>query len=96
MNYSDYIKSVEWVRLRCRVLDRADYCCEFCGLGVEADEQMRTPTFQVHHLSYERLGHELPHDLILLCLSCHEDVHTFPKIKEDIANFAARRTLEAW
>jgi hypothetical protein len=49
MRYSDYIKSIEWIRVRNRV-----------------------------------------------CLSCHEDVHTFPKIKEDVANFASRRDLEPW
>lgn len=29
----------------------------------------------VHHLTYERKGHELLEDVLVLCLSCHEEQH---------------------
>ena len=41
---------------------RAKNRCEICG---ERDG------LQVHHLNYDRLGHELPGDLKVVCQGCH-------------------------
>ena len=30
---------------------------------------------EVHHLSYERVGRELPEDLVALCPGCHRRAH---------------------
>jgi hypothetical protein len=35
----------------------------------------RTCELQVHHLNYERLGHERKKDVIVLCVRCHNDLH---------------------
>lgn len=67
--YSEYIKSVEW-KVRAKAAKRrARWRCEVCG---------RTPPPQhlhAHHLTYERLGHERPGDIQVLCVKCHEKAH---------------------
>ena len=35
----------------------------------------RTHELNVHHLNYERLGHERVEDVIVLCVRCHNDLH---------------------
>jgi hypothetical protein len=40
--------------------------CEFCK---------RRRKFNLHHKTYERLGHERTTDLIILCDDCHTEVH---------------------
>jgi hypothetical protein len=45
------------------------YPCEDCGRNF-------FPQFlSVHHLTYERLGHEMLTDLKVLCLACHATMH---------------------
>lgn len=44
----------------------AGYRCQRCGGKRE---------IQVHHRSYDNLGHESSADLEVLCASCHSDVH---------------------
>jgi hypothetical protein len=67
MPYRDYLQSDEWRRLRSLVIDRAAGRCERCRKT--ADE------WNVHHLTYERRGHELLEDLVLLCRPCHMAEH---------------------
>jgi hypothetical protein len=64
--YVAYLKSAEWLVKRAQVLHRAGGRCERCH-GAEAVE--------VHHLTYERVGDELPGDLIALCAPCHRRAH---------------------
>lgn len=66
MNYDEYPRSAAWKRVRERVRRRARGWCERCKVGKRAD---------VHHLSYERLGNELPEDLVAVCRPCHEFLH---------------------
>ena len=65
-NYREHLAGVEWQAIRGEVLQRANYRCEQCRLpwGLE-----------VHHQTYERLGHESLDDLICLCGDCHRKVH---------------------
>lgn len=46
-------------------------------LRQEEDEHLPPHAYrlEVHHLTYERIGHEHPDDLIVLCPACHADVH---------------------
>ena len=64
--YDAYLKSAEWIVTRSQVLHRAGGRCERCH-GAEATE--------VHHLTYERVGDELPGDLQALCPPCHRLAH---------------------
>lgn len=65
-NYNEYINSLEWERLRGLVLMRDKNQCVLCSSGKR---------LQVHHLTYERLGHEKLEDLQTLCYECHQKLH---------------------
>lgn len=66
VNYYEYINSDEWKQKRNDALERANNKCSECGS--EHD-------LHVHHLTYKRLGRELPEDLQVLCADCHAIVH---------------------
>lgn len=61
-----YMQTAQWRMIRAKVLKRCGGICEGCG---------DRPATQVHHLTYERLGHEMLFDLVGLCRQCHESVH---------------------
>jgi hypothetical protein len=66
--YTDYINSDAWQKFRARVKKARKNRCERCG----ADGNK--VILQVHHLTYERLGHERLKDVELLCVRpCHEE-----------------------
>lgn len=64
--YSIYLKSVAWKRRRNTALQLAGDRCEIC----KSHNRL-----QVHHLSYDRLGDELPTDLLVVCDPCHGEIH---------------------
>jgi hypothetical protein len=89
-DYAEYLVSAEWKLVRKAALQRASRRCQspICELAylrslsddelrVEEDEWLPPHAYrlEVHHLSYERLGHELPDDLIVLCPACHAAAH---------------------
>ena len=57
-----YMASPEWAQLKEQVKKRARGWCERCA---------RSSIDNVHHLTYERLGHERLEDLQGLCEPCH-------------------------
>jgi len=63
VSYAEYLLSSEWQARRQGALERAGHRCQLCY------SKMR---LEVHHRTYERLGHELPDDLVVLCDRCHE------------------------
>ena len=66
VDYYDYINSPEW-KERARKRMRMDrFQCSVCGTA---------KNLAVHHITYERLGHEDMDDLITLCKDCHAKVH---------------------
>lgn len=65
--YDHYLRSPEWQAVRVR--HRAKYG-EACGL-CEVDKGRH----QLHHMTYERVGREELHDLVLLCAKCHRMIH---------------------
>lgn len=69
MRYGDYLRTPHWEDVRFQAIRHANWLCEQCGrsgTGV---------TLHVHHKTYERLGHEKPEDLMVLCDSCHREIH---------------------
>jgi 5-methylcytosine-specific restriction endonuclease McrA len=62
----EYLQSPEWMVVRAEAIERAGHMCEQCGF---------TRKLQVHHVSYSRLGNELPEDLKVLCRQCHDAEH---------------------
>ena len=65
--YAEYIRSEGW-REKAQLRKAIDgNRCVLCG---SADN------LQVHHVTYERLGHEdVERDLVTLCMGCHEYAH---------------------
>ena len=63
MSYIEYLRSPEWKAKSAEALAKAHHCCHKCAekIGLE-----------VHHRTYERLGCELPEDLVVLCARHHD------------------------
>lgn len=90
--YGEYLQSDEWKATRTKIRRRARGWCERCHVRRRVD---------VHHLSYERLGHERPSDLIAVCGWCHQFLHgqistdpagmAFSKAEIKIARWMQRR-----
>lgn len=69
--YDDYLQSPYWrLHVRRQALERSYGYCQQC-LGEF--------NLEVHHLTYDRLGCELPEDLAVLCASCHSRLHGFDR-----------------
>lgn len=66
ITYRDYLTSDTWQEKRRSKFDQVGRRCERCG---------STDRIQVHHQTYERLGHELLSDLEVLCGDCHKAHH---------------------
>lgn len=66
LEYSRYLQSAHWKRLRAKVIKAAGGRCITCGTDAH---------ITVHHLTYARLGHEEPEDLQVLCRTCHGTLH---------------------
>ena len=62
-DYHAYLASREWSLLREEVRKRSGDKCEHCFVA---------PQQAVHHLTYERIGHEELEDLMAVCNPCHE------------------------
>jgi 5-methylcytosine-specific restriction endonuclease McrA len=67
MTYKKYLRTPEWRRTRAAALLRAGNACSL--------DVTHTDELEVHHRTYDRLGAELPSDLVVLCRSCHRLHH---------------------
>lgn len=66
-DYASYLRTEHWRAVATQARLAAGHKCQLCGAtGVE---------LHVHHNTYDRLGDELPHDLIVLCGECHDEFH---------------------
>jgi 5-methylcytosine-specific restriction endonuclease McrA len=65
MAYREYLKSPRWQTKRRKRLETDGYACVLCH---------STQMLEVHHLTYNRLGHERNYDLRTLCHDCHDAV----------------------
>lgn len=93
--YERYIHSAGWRQLAKNRLETDDYICPVCG-GEATD---------VHHLTYERFGHESLDDLVSLCRKCHNQAERFydpaimpwamDEIKPNGNNFMAAMRVDA-
>ncbi|MFB6199036.1 MAG: HNH endonuclease [Halobacteriaceae archaeon] len=68
-----------WEEIRQKVLERDDYCCQFCGLTEEEHSEKHGRGLSIHHVIPERDGGtNNMNNLVALCRSCHrtmEAVH---------------------
>jgi 5-methylcytosine-specific restriction endonuclease McrA len=77
--YEQHLRSDVWKSTRRNILARDGYLCCRCG-GIATE---------VHHRTYERLGHERDEDLESLCPPCHQ------KADQERASVSARRARRA-
>ncbi len=70
MPYAEYLQSPEWRERRQQALDWARNACQLCNSPQEP--------LHVHHRTYDRLGAELPADMVVLCEECHCLIHGLP------------------
>lgn len=63
--YAEYLRSDWWQWKRMRAIDRARGHCELC-------QQSRH--LEAHHVTYDHLGCERNHELVVLCKPCHKHI----------------------
>lgn len=68
MDYTQYLKSLEWKQKKVNRLAFDSWQCAFCHCRVEG-------IYETHHVNYIRLGHEEMKDVITLCPACHKTFH---------------------
>jgi hypothetical protein len=71
-NYRSYLESPAWHFKANAAKERAGQRCQVCNA--------RNATLNAHHRTYERVGAELPADLIVLCRGCHKLFHESGKL----------------
>lgn len=64
--YLEYLKTEHWKQVRNMALAQAGNRCQLCN---------NDRSLQVHHRTYERVGHEDLKDLTVLCGKCHRAFH---------------------
>jgi len=71
MSYWEYISSSAWRNSAARLdeLRSADFRCRACFAEASDDGAL-----EVHHRTYQRLGHEKSGDLTTLCGPCHRTI----------------------
>ena len=67
VDYYTYIASPEWHAKAEAAKKRVGYRCQVCNIGRDEGAIL-----DAHHRTYERLGHERPEDITVLCRDCHE------------------------
>lgn len=90
--YESYMASPNWRKRRQTALKLAGYRCQGCGV-TSADERL-----EVHHLTYERFGHENDADLVVLCRDCHRkaDKERAKQSRENGWQALWRKRLNGW
>lgn len=84
-SYPAYLQTHHWGQLKKRKAWFSHSCC-LCG---------ETQRIELHHLNYDRIGHERNEDVRWLCRECHQQVHDGTIPSEIIADDIVRcDTLE--
>lgn len=73
--YLAYLRSKAWQAKRQKVIRRAKYRCERCGIWAGNH-------FEVHHKTYDNLGAEPLEDLEALCRYCHKVEHGYISVEK--------------
>ena len=64
--YKHYLTTAAWKQRAGDAKSRAGNRCQVCNVSGTVAR------LNTHHRTYERLGHERPEDLTVLCQDCHE------------------------
>ena len=74
VDYRAYLRSDKWRHIRSEILQRSGGYCEVCSRR-RSGIMIKHRAVEVHHLTYVRLGDELPVDLLAVCARCHDRLH---------------------
>lgn len=74
-NYDQYLQSRHWQIVRWQFEQLVPKICVHCG---------NTKNLNIHHLTYERIGRELPNDLVYLCELCHKRWHSILNYQKEV------------
>ena len=93
--YLRYIHSTAWHKKALKRREMDGDKCQVCG----------RPADEVHHLTYERIGHEDMDDIVSLCKECHKKAEAIydPRVipwamdakRAEIGNFMAAMKVDA-
>lgn len=70
MPYRLYLKTRYWLDFRKQVKEHYNHTCAKCGSVGNTD---------AHHVTYDNKGNETFEDIVLLCRSCHDELHWYMK-----------------
>jgi hypothetical protein len=71
ISYAEYLNTEHWKELKIRKLySNTKHSCYSCN---------SMDRLELHHRTYERIGHEWLNDLIWLCRTCHEATHAYER-----------------
>jgi hypothetical protein len=90
--YGDYLQSNHWKSFRLKAIKHHGKKCMLCGIE-------EVPFFHVHHLTYKNIGHEKLTDVVVLCESCHSEVHKTGFVVKPNINKSAKQkflTTKKW
>ena len=88
--YEEYINSPRWWKKRRSAFSHYGRFCSRCG---------ETEDLEVHHKTYERLGHELLDDLEVVCFMCHADADEERRAKskeKGVNTYMKKKYGNAW
>ena len=94
-DYTDYLLTQHWRELRRIIYEERGHKCQQCKKEIIE--------YNLHHVTYKRIGYERKYDLKLLCYDCHEKVHLKKAIiiskkkrkkKQDIASILSEKPKE--
>jgi hypothetical protein len=74
--YAEYLSSGEWLEKRARVLKRDGGLCQAC---------LATSASEVHHHTYDHIFNEFMYELVSVCRTCHERLHSRKKASIEAA-----------
>ena len=84
--YDKYLKTNHWRTLRKTIAERDKYTCQSC-------KKVFKSKFHIHHLTYKRIGSELPEDLVFYCEECHNAVHGSKKTTPNVSRKSREEEL---
>lgn len=81
-------ESKHWKAFRKALLEDKDCTCYLCNKKkwkwlVRKEEWKSVSRFHVHHLNYDHIGEETTKDVVTLCPSCHDLLHSILRRKPD-------------
>ena len=93
--YREYLLGEHWRSFRSHLLITRRGC-ERCGLSREACRFLYRHDLDVHHLTYQRIGNELPQDVQVLCRFCHEQLEWYKAVRRQKDEEMAFITKVTW